>query len=540
MIATSLLANEETVIQTQANHITVYTNTAEISRNAEFSLIKGRQTIVFDSLSPSLLSNSIQAQGFGDFIILDVQFRMKQPDPLNPSANQLPPRIQKEIILLQDSIRIIGYTTQDYLNQLEVLNTEKSLLLNNQLIKGNGGDTIPELKQTLEFFRNKLNNINSEILRLTREIYPYNQEIARMNNRLNSLKSYNKTHNLTPVKQAVPQILVEIIAENNSNGKIELSYLVNNAGWYASYDIRASDKEDIYLIYKANVYQNTGNNWEDVPLTLSTLNPQQQYSKPILPIWYTSYTPVYVNQNRPETKKEYSAKPRSQGSTIDMEEERLSGSAWQYTQAMASMLNVEYKINLDFNIPSDGQYHTVPLQNKKLGSEFTYYAAPKLDNKAYLMASITDWQNLDLLQGQANIYFNGRYTGQTTIYPYTAKDSLELTLGRANGIILDRKRLEGEEKPQLVGSWVTQTEKYQITIRNNNTASVKLKIEDIIPHSTDKNIEIKLISYNEAKFNDKNSHLNWDLELPANSSKTIEFEYSIKYNKDEDINLVFN
>jgi hypothetical protein len=158
-------ADEETKLQTTPYNITVYTSGAEISRKANFTYSQNRQTIVFDSLSPYLQNNSIQVQGHGDFTILDVKYRMHQPDPLHKDANQRPRRIKMEIMLMVDSIRLKGYVVSDYQNQLDVLNTEKNLLLNNSLIAGNGSDTIPELRETLTFFREKLNNINKEILR---------------------------------------------------------------------------------------------------------------------------------------------------------------------------------------------------------------------------------------------------------------------------------------------------------------------------------------------------------------------------------------
>jgi uncharacterized protein (TIGR02231 family) len=338
-----------------------------------------------------------------------------------------------------------------------------------------------------------------------------------------------------PIRQAVPQVVVSIIAETAGSGNIEISYLVSNAGWYASYDIRTSDDEEIQLIYKANVYQSSGISWNKVPLTLSTLDPQQQFNKPILPTWYLAYTPVYNTQLA--SKEERRPSREAQEEMIQLDNTGASGYSYQYTQAISSMLNIEYQINLDFSIPSDGQYHTVPIQNKKLGSDFKYYAAPKLDPKAYLIAQITDWQKMDLIQGQANIYFNGRYTGQTTIYPNTSKDSMELILGRTNNIIIERKQLDNDEKPQIVGSFITQTLSYQITIRNNNQRSIELELEDMIPYASDKDIVVKLLSQSGANFNEDNAHLRWDLNLAAGQSKTLEFSFSVKYDKSKPINL---
>jgi uncharacterized protein (TIGR02231 family) len=528
-------AKEETKLQTKPEHITVYTSGAEITRSAEFSIRKGRQTIVFDSLSPYVNANSIQANGEGDFVILDVNFRTQQPDPLK-NTNNVPPRIKKEIKLLEDSIRIKGYVVSDYNNQIQVLESEKNLLLNNSLVRGNGGDTIPELKQTMAFFREKLNNINNELLQLRKDIYPHNMEMKRMNKRLSELKLWKqRNNNITP--KAIPQIAISLIGNSDGSGSMNISYLASNAGWSAAYDIRATEDEKVNLIYKASVYQNTGKAWNDVSLTLSTLNPNQQFTKPVLPVLYAYYQQQNQYQERISRTEQAANMPVLADDAELAKSPQAAGSAYQYTQAVSSMLNVEYQVDLDFEIPTDGQYHTIPIQNKELGAEFKYYAAPRIDKNAYLMATITDWHDLDLLQGQANIYFNGRYTGRTNISPQTTRDSMEIALGKANGIIVLREKENQEEKPQLVGSWATKTFNWEINVRNNTQRKAKIHIEDAIPHSNTDEIRINLTEKGGADFDEKTSHLNWELELPAGKEKTLKYTYTVKYDKNKPLNL---
>ncbi len=370
-------------------------------------------------------------------------------------------------------------------------------------------------------------------LKLTREKYPHDQVYTRMKSRLTELKAWNQQNNYTQ-NTAVPQVVVNITGNTTGKGSIELSYLVSNAGWNASYDIRANENEEINLVYKANIYQNTGEDWNNVKLTLSTLNPNQQHNTPVLPVWYAYYVRRHNEMgSRGETVQTAVEQPQS----VSVAEDRESAQAYQHTNAVSSMLNVEYQVNLDFAIPSDGTYHTVPIQNKKLGADFHYYAAPKLDNKAYLMAQITDWQDLDLLQGKANLYFNGKYNGQTNITPQTTKDSMAITLGRANGIIIEREKESTEEKPQIVGSWVTETVTYKISIRNTTSRKIKIRVEDNIPHSTTKDLEVKLKNSDGAAFNEDNSHLSWDLNLAAGETQTCTYSFVVKYDKNKPVNL---
>ncbi|MDA3911053.1 MAG: DUF4139 domain-containing protein [Bacteroidales bacterium] len=528
-------AQPEKKLQTKPDEITVFTSAAEIHRETQFTLAKGMQILVFDSLSPQINANSIQVKGKGNFTILDTRYRLKQHNPLEKET-AIPPKIQTAINALEDSIRIMSYKLRPYTNQMEVLTMEKNLLLNNQLVRGNGGDTIPELKQTMLFFRDKMNEINSQILKIEQEKYPVETKLTAMNNRLTRLKSYSLQQNNRNYP-AVPQILVQISGESSGPAQIELSYLVNNAGWNASYDIRANDDEDITLIYKANVYQNSGKSWENIKLTLSTANPNQQHYKPALQIWYLSYNQYQQQYTRTSSTLAQEKAPTSSNREVLLDDMEVAGYANQYTENTASSLNLSYSINLDYTIPSDGNYHSVPIQQKNLGSEFKYYAAPAINKDAFLMAEITDWKDMELLSGQANIYYNGRYNGQTNLYPDIIRDSMEIALGSSQRLLIDREKLSDNITPSLVGNYETKTIEYEITIKNTRNQEIHLVLEDRIPLSNTKDIEVKLLKSDGAEFNEKNAHLTWDLTIPANQTKTIKYSFSVKYDSKQNLNI---
>ncbi|MEA1872898.1 MAG: DUF4139 domain-containing protein [Bacteroidota bacterium] len=526
-------AQPETILQTKPDRITVYTSAAEIHRTEKFSLSKGMQQIVFDSLSPQINANSLQVSGKGNFTILDTHFRMHQINPLNANST-LPPKIQSAIDALEDSIRLVSYSLRPITDQLEVLNMEKNLMLNNQLVRGNGGDTIPELKQTMHFFRDKLNDINNQKFSLEKEKYPIDKKLAAMNSRLNKLITYNQ-RNENQVQQAVPQIVVQVIGNQSATAELEISYLVNNAGWSPSYDIRAKDDESISLIYKAKVYQNTQKNWDDVKLTLSTANPQQHHQKPSLPIWYLNYNQQYRAIYNEGHKRESRIPTAAQNISQTNEVATYTN---QFVEQTANMLNLSYDIDLSFSISGDGTQHTVPVLNKTLGSEFTYYAAPAMDRNAFLLAKITDWKDVELLSGQANIYFNGKYNGLTQLYPQNVNDSIEIPLGKSQRVSIDRKKISEETENTLVGSFVKKTIEYEIKINNLSNQTINLILEDRIPLSNNDDIEVKLLKSDGAEFNEKNAHLTWDLTIPANQKKTIKFSFCVKYDSKQNLNIL--
>ena len=122
----------------------------------------------------------------------------------------------------------------------------------------------------------------------------------RMNLRLNDLKAYNQQQNpVQPAKSPIPQIVVVVSCDAAVNGNIEISYMVNNAGWSPSYDLKTTGiDQPVQLIYKADVWQNTGEDWENSKLRLSTITPSDNNVKPVLPVFYlnriTSYNVCYT------------------------------------------------------------------------------------------------------------------------------------------------------------------------------------------------------------------------------------------------------
>jgi uncharacterized protein (TIGR02231 family) len=442
-LMTNLQAANEKKVDSRIKHVTIFSSGAQIERSASFNINAGLSEIIFEGVSPYINTKSIQAKGLGDYIILDVQFRVKQPEPIPPHNEALPPRIVRDIALLSDSISQLNFDIEDLTNKREFIMLEKKVLLGNKYMQGNV-DTITELKFAMDYLRKQLSDINTALMKIKREEFVLNKRRTKMQARLTKLQAYNSKVN--PVKKPEGpkyQIVVSVQSKTAVSGKMEISYMVNNAGWTPSYDIRANGVgQPIRLVYKANVYQNSGEEWKDAKLTLSTIMPNQNYTKPFLPVMYANYYIPTVYNNRKQLKRSYSAAPAEAISDEILYKEDFESAkmAAAYTQANYTMTNVEYNIDLPYTIPSDGQYHMVAIQDNELDAEYLHYLVPKLDKQAFLVAKITEWGSLDLLPGAANIYFEGTYVGETNLNTNIMADTLELALGKDRGVLAERNK----------------------------------------------------------------------------------------------------
>jgi uncharacterized protein (TIGR02231 family) len=537
-LMTNLQAANEKKVDSRIKHVTIFTSGAQIERSASFNINAGLSEIIFEGVSPYISTKSIQAKGLGNYIILDVQFRVKQPEPVAPHNQPLPPRIVKDIALLSDSISQLNFDIEDLTNKREFIMLEKKVLLGNKYMQGNV-DTITELKFAMDYLRKQLSDINTALMKIKREEFVLNKRRTKMQARLTKLQAYNSKVN--PVKKPEGpkyQIVVSVQSKTAVSGKMEISYMVNNAGWTPTYDIRANGVgQPIQLVYKANVYQNSGEEWKDAKLTLSTIMPNQNYTKPFLPVMYANYYIPTVYNNRKQLKRSYSAAPAEAISDEILYKEDFESAkmAAAYTQANYTMTNVEYNIDLPYTIPSDGQYHMVAIQDNELDAEYFHYLVPKLDKQAFLVAKITEWGSLDLLPGAANIYFEGTYVGETNLNTNIMSDTLELALGKDRGVLAERNTTDEKVQNQKLGKDAIKTISYSIKIKSNKLSGINLIVEDQVPISQNEDITIRPLDISKAKFAETTGMLTWKMKLSAKTTKTLEFSYVIGYDKNKQL-----
>ena len=207
--------------------------------------------------------------------------------------------------------------------------------------------------------------------------------------------------------------------------------------------------------------------------------------------------------------------------------------ASDYTTVSENQLNVSFEINLKYDIPADGSNRQVRIQQYDLKGVFEYAAIPKLDKDAFLMAKISGWEDYNLLPGPANIFFEGTYVGKSFLDPNITNDTLSLSFGRDKKIVIDRSKIKDFSKKQLLGSYKTQTFAIEISVRNIKDSPIDITIDDQIPVSQTKEIEVTLIDRGSAEYNAETGKISWKLNIKPAENKTMRFVYTVKYPKDK-------
>jgi uncharacterized protein (TIGR02231 family) len=363
-----------------------------------------------------------------------------------------------------------------------------------------------------------------------------------VNTRLEELRAYSQDTEPEKPYQPENQVVVTVSCDAPATGVVELSYLVSAAGWTPSYDLRASNTtEPVKIVYKANVYQSTGEDWTNVRMKLSTSNPNRSHIKPELPVWYINHftaqrqpMATIAGATRTEAREDLAIDDESSKRLSELSPAQSSAN---YSQLVETMANVEFDIKLDYDIPSDGNVHMVSVKSENIPATYIHYLVPKVESEAFLLARITGWENLNLLPGSANLFFDGTYVGKTVINPNVIADTLDLALGRDNAITVKRTRLKDKESNKLLGTEIVRTIAYELRIKNNKSKSINLVIEDQIPVSGNKDIKVELKDAGKADYNLDTGGLRWAYKLDPLNSKSVKFAYEVTHNKDMPLSM---
>ncbi|HTK18954.1 MAG TPA: mucoidy inhibitor MuiA family protein [Mucilaginibacter sp.] len=281
LIVTTAQADDQK-IESKVQKVVVFLNGAQVTRTAMVHINPGNSTLIFENISPGIDVQSIQVHANGEFTILSVKHE------LNFLNEQIKQQRIEDLRAKQKSIKDkIDLQT----SLASIYQEEENMLVKNQMIAGqNTGLDIIKLKQALDFQTERLTALKkkeqentAQIADLNKELLKYNQQIAELNKGAST---------------ATSNILVTVSSKTALQTEFILSYVVHNASWFPTYDVRAKNvNSPISISYKANVSQQSGEDWKNIKLTLSTGNPTVAGNKPELNPYFLNFGMYYQPEN---------------------------------------------------------------------------------------------------------------------------------------------------------------------------------------------------------------------------------------------------
>jgi uncharacterized protein (TIGR02231 family) len=521
----NLTAQTDKEIKAEIKHVTVFPDRAQVDHETAVSLLPGKSVLKLSGLSPYIDVQSIQVKGYGEFTILSVNHQNNYLQNLEDSP---------EVKNIRAQIETLQLKVADENAAIEVLKQKEAFLTaNDAVLVKSTTFSLEQFKSFMDLYTNNIEQITTTVLKKQRLIKDYNKQIVVLQQQVSDKLG----------KQQLPsgEILVSVSSEKQVSGKLLLSYVVTNAGWYPSYDIRVDDiKNPVSIFYKANVSQNSGVEWKDVKLSFSNATPWVAGDIPVLNPWFVDFynpSPVMV--------RGYALLPKKSEAPVMMEKvasensmaDKAIEAAPVAVQKQVGETTITFDVAVPYTIPSDGKVQTVEIQQIKAPADYKYVTMPKVSQLAYLTANITDWAKLSLQTGEATLYFENSFVGKSTLNVNQLKDTLTISLGTDNSVLVKREKRKDFTSRKVIGANRTDTYSFLVTIRNNKSNPVKITLNDQIPVSSNSGINVDPVELSGGKLDQQTGEIRWELEIKPQETRQVVLTYSVKYPKDKTVIL---
>lgn len=516
------------------NSATVFLRGAELFSSGKVNLPAGESEVVFSNVAGQMNEQSLSISADNGVMVLSRTLRRDflVDDGLSPKAQEI-----------KDQLEEMGLRQETYQIQLSVVDEQLAVLRENRkLVQGDGSISAAELEKMLNLVEQRMTAVLEHRAQINLDVKKLNEEIYKLQQQFNEER--NKGY------QPGGQVVVKFYAPQATTSNVRMSYVVNDAGWVPAYDLNVTKVGDpVQLTYKANVFQNTGIDWTKVRLTLSTGNPSQGVQMPIMYPWQLSViVPVPAAPAVAGGYADY--KMASEVSAVmapapmaemaieqDMRRDRVQSNTLDgYVTTNAQGINTAFDIAIPYTVPSDGKGHMILIQNAKVAADYRYVTTPKMDSDVFLQARVTEWEGLNILPGQTNIYFENSFIGQGRVDLRQIKEGLDLSLGRDKRVIVERVEDENNKGTAgFFGGSAQRTYGYTIKLHNTRPDAVKLEILDQIPVSRDSKITLNDLKLAGGVHDKNTGEVKWTIDLQPGEKRNITYSFAVQYPKDADI-----
>ena len=506
-------------VNTTIDEAKVFLNGSQITRIGNITLSKGDNKIIITNLPDDLNAKTVIVKGQGDFVIQTV----------NTSINYLSnyendPKYQ----ILKDSLKLLQNKVDQNNSYIQVYADEEAMIKSNKTIGGTqNGTNVDELIKAADFFHNRLLEIKTKSLELSYQNRDLQQIIYKIQNQIAAYENISR--------RPIGEISINIYADKATTGKLSVTYFTNYASWIPSYDLRFTDlNKPITLQLKGQINQTTGENWQNAKIILSSSNPTISQQKPQLYPWYLSiYSP------RKYAEKEFSGQKVEYLMVVeDIKDKTYTKSPATTMMATSSEtpVSMEYTLEARIDVPTN-QEKLVNIQSYEMPAKYLYYTAPKVDPDAFLIANIYDWGKNYFLDGKANIYYENSFIGTTNISSYQVADTMQVSLGRDKSVIVNRNVIKDSTAKQVIGSKVKYNRAFEITVRNNKKYPIEIIIEDQLPISQQKEIEVTDIEVGNGKIDPDTKIVTWRYTMQPSATIKTTIKFVVKSPKELNLAL---
>jgi uncharacterized protein (TIGR02231 family) len=518
-------------VSSQVTDVTVYNDRAQVVREAQVELEAGLHTLRFEELPAGIDSRGIQVDGFGPATVMDVRYRTEN---FNTVPQERWQALYDQEEALEDVRKAVEQRKKAYAASKEFL-----LKIGSKVTSANQQEGEEQLDPVR--WEKMLDMYLQQQLAYDADILAAELEIQDLDEKLNKIKADLRTLGANRKKQ---RQVVEVDVDVASAGSVvlQLSYLVRGPTWEPAYDVRVDTASRTMEVKTyALIRQNSGEDWKDVTLRLSTANPGLGGQHAVLQPWRLKVREVQDQSKAEGGREVYMVAPNSFSrmqnsydtgdmevtsvSAADVVSERGADIARQGTAVLFTPEGVS-------SVESDNVEHRIAVSSVELPSHFRYSAVPKLDAHAYLKAKVKNSSNHPFLAGSANIFLDGSYVTSSHLKSVPQGEEFWVFLGVDAGMTIQYKQIKRYESNEGRNK-VRHTCEYLIEVKNTHDKPEEFIIWDQLPVSENEAIEVELLTPRYTKDTpslkmDDSGRLQWFKPLEPGEEWTIPFSYQVQ------------
>lgn len=514
-----------TTVNSRISAVTVFPDRARITRSAATHVEPGSQALEISDLPLHIDVESIRAsiRGNARLRLLGVQMRRAI---YTESSHERVRHLEEELETLGDRLKGLETRTGRIEHYTGVLGSlsEQTKTFARALVRGQGD--LQQQLQMLDGLRARSEALDAEALQIDGEGRGLKRQMEKTKKELAQLRS------LAPRERY--SALVEIEVEQGGDVHLDLTYVLAGASWTSIYDMRLVEGEQplVEVGYLAMVSQHTGEEWENVSLTLSTARPALAGTIPELRPWFVRALPPPVPrmQSAPSPKGAAPALPPA-SLPGEFEEQGMDflDAEEPSAEVHASGAAVTYTIPGTVTIPPDGAGHRVTVARFSLPPRMDYVIAPGVVEAAYRRARIINDSPYLLLEGSASLFAGDEFVGTTRLDRTAPQAELEIFLGVDDRLRVEREMKRREADRRLLGGRSVLRYGYEITVENLLPHAADVVVHDQIPVSRQDDIQVKLESSEPGPT--EHSELNllrWEMNLKPSERRLVRFDFHVE------------
>lgn len=562
--------------------VTLYRGQAMVTRTIPIDLAAGAHEIVVPNLPPQVQPDSLFAEGTDAIEVRAVRYRERAA---MDSTDAKVKALQAEIDELNRKRREFEMQVQvaqrklAYLDSMSTFATQKA----NENLEAGKLD-VQALTQLSTFAFEQRDQAMAKELELQFQIEETQKEIELAQRKLGEIASAGTN--------SVREAVLFVQKANEAEGELRLSYLVSACGWSPSYVVRSDgdEAEDVAepapagaveLEYSALIYQTTGEDWNDVELTLSTATPALSSSSPGL----APFRVTLMSRTAPNAEAQAAEKPMGKAFAQQFRDLNIQQQAQvdAYSNTVTLGLNIDanwrvndlangiqcleltadekslallrqasnetvdgpslsYTLETPVSLASRNDQQMVRIHEAELDATLYYVANPVLTDYVYREADVLNTSPVDLLSGPVSVYLGGKFVGKTEIPTVARGQAFVVGFGIDPQLRAKRELVEKTESVQ--GGNEEQELNYRITLENFKEENATVRVYDRIPTSDD-TMELRVtlgevsqpISTAPLYVREERPRgiLRWDVEAPARkfgeNAVTIEYSYRLEFDR---------